>query len=110
MSARFAPAEALAALAAQPGAAPFRELFAHGTLSVEIYKPVCEDRQQAHARDEVYVVIAGSGDFICGGERRAFVAGELLFVPAGVAHRFEHFSDDFSTWVVFYGPQGGETA
>jgi len=34
----------------------------------------------------------------------------LLFVPAGVEHRFEHFSEDFSTWVVFYGPRGGETA
>lgn len=110
MSARIAPADALAALAAQADATPFRALFAHGSLSVEIYKPAGEDRQQPHARDELYVVIAGSGDFVCAGERRPFVPGELLFVPAGVAHHFEHFSDDFSTWVVFYGPQGGETA
>jgi hypothetical protein len=34
--------------------------------------------------------------------------GELLFVPAGVVHRFEDFSDDFATWVMFYGPEGGE--
>lgn len=35
-------------------------------------------------------------------------AGDTLFVAAGVTHRFEQFSDDFVTWVVFYGPQGGE--
>jgi hypothetical protein len=31
-------------------------------------------------------------------------------VPAGVPHRFVDFSDDFETWVVFYGPKGGEAA
>ena len=34
--------------------------------------------------------------------------GEALFVPAGVEHRFEDFTDDFAAWVVFYGPEGGE--
>jgi hypothetical protein len=29
--------------------------------------------------------------------------------PAGAVHRFENFSNDFVTWVVFYGPQGGES-
>ena len=32
----------------------------------------------------------------------------LLFVPAGMEHRFEDLSEDFGTWVVFYGPAGGE--
>ena len=32
--------------------------------------------------------------------------GTLLSVPAGVG--FEDFTDDFSTWVLFHGPQGGE--
>jgi hypothetical protein len=26
----------------------------------------------------------------------------------GIDHRFEHFSANFSTWVVFWGPIGGE--
>ena len=34
--------------------------------------------------------------------------GSLLFVPALRPHRFTQFTDDFSTWVVFYGPDGGE--
>jgi mannose-6-phosphate isomerase-like protein (cupin superfamily) len=37
-----------------------------------------------------------------------FRAGDLLFVPAGETHRFETFSGDFTAWVIFYGPEGGE--
>ncbi len=29
---------------------------------------------------------------------------DALFVPAFTPHRFIDFSDDFATWVVFYGP------
>ena len=105
MSAAFAPADALAALDASHHGKPFLALFAHGTLEVEVYRPRGHD---AHPRDEVYVVIAGTGTFACNGERTAFGPGALLFVPAGAQHRFEDFSDDFSTWVLFYGPQGGE--
>jgi uncharacterized RmlC-like cupin family protein len=41
-------------------------------------------------------------------ERTPFRAGDVLFVCAGVPHRFENFSADFATWVFFYGPEGGE--
>jgi hypothetical protein len=104
---RLTPDAALAALAARPEK-PFLLLFRHGTLEVEVYKPVEVDRQQPHDRDEVYVVISGSGWFACGGERRPFVPGEVLFAAAGVDHRFEDFTPDFATWVFFYGPAGGE--
>ena len=86
----------------------FETLFQHGSLEVEIYRPQVEDQQQPHTRDEVYVVISGSGFFVKGDERKPFEPGEVLFVPAGVVHRFEAFSDDFATWVFFYGPEGGE--
>ena len=83
-------------------------LFQHGTLEVEIYAPRGTDPQQPHKKDEVYVVVQGAGEFICGKERTKFVAGDLLFVPAGETHRFENFSDDLYCWVVFWGPEGGE--
>jgi len=87
---------------------PFKKLFEHGTLEIEIYKPIKIDRQEPHSRDEVYFVISGSGFFVNGDSRKPFETGEVLFVEAGVEHRFEDFTDDFSTWVVFYGPEGGE--
>lgn len=86
----------------------FVEVFKHGTLSVEVYKPQAVDLQQPHDRDEVYVIIAGEGEFVNNGLRTNFKAGDFLFVPAGVEHRFENFSADFATWVLFYGPVGGE--
>ena len=107
---RLTTQAALAALADSDDGKPYRLLFAHGSLEVEVYRPIGKDLQTPHTRDEVYVVIAGHGEFVNGGERRPFQAGELLFVPAGVEHRFENFSDDFSTWVIFYGPHGGETS
>lgn len=87
----------------------FKELFSHGTLSVEIYKPDTIDKQEPHERDEIYVVIAGSGTFYLNGKRSPFQAGDFIFVPAYAEHRFEEFTEDFSTWVFFYGPKGGET-
>lgn len=82
--------------------------FVHGTLEVEIYKPQGTDPQQPHRRDEVYVVISGTGWFVDGEDRRRFGPGDFIFVPAGRVHRFEDFTTDFATWVFFYGPDGGE--
>jgi mannose-6-phosphate isomerase-like protein (cupin superfamily) len=82
--------------------------FEHGTLAAELYAPRGADLQQPHTRDEVYVVISGTGRFVCGDEHATFEAHDVLFVPAGVPHRFEDFSDDLAVWVLFYGPDGGE--
>ncbi|MCI0700095.1 MAG: cupin domain-containing protein [Planctomycetia bacterium] len=106
---RLTPSAALVTLASVPDRR-FVTLFRYGTLEVEIYKPVDEDPQKPHSRDEVYVVISGTGVFLNGEIRRPFEPGEVLFVPAGVEHRFEEFSPDFATWVFFYGPEGGEGA
>ena len=91
-------------------AAEFARLFAHGSLEVEFYRPDGVDRQTPHRRDEVYVIAAGRGAFTLEGERRPVETGEVLFVPAGAEHRFVDFTDDFATWVFFYGPDGGEAA
>lgn len=86
----------------------FVEMIRHGSMSVEWYAPVGVDPQQPHERDELYVVMRGSGMFLVGGETQPFGPGDVLFVPAGAVHRFFDFTDDFGTWVVFYGPPGGE--
>jgi mannose-6-phosphate isomerase-like protein (cupin superfamily) len=83
-------------------------LFQHGTLTVKLYAPRGNDPQIPHSRDEIYVVIHGTGNFFCAGERRKFGPHDFLFVPAGAEHRFENFSDDLAVWVFFYGPEGGE--
>lgn len=87
---------------------PSATVFEHGSLQVKMYRPGTEDLQKPHTRDEVYFVVNGSGWFKNGAERHPFQSGDMLFVPAGVEHRFEQYTDDFCTWVVFYGPEGGE--
>ena len=81
----------------------------HGTMSVKLFAPRGTDRQSPHAQDEVYFVIAGSGRFVLDGQHHPFDPGTAFFVPAGGVHRFEDFTPDFVTWVVFWGPEGGES-
>ncbi len=86
----------------------FVTLLEHGSMYVEYYAPIGKDLQTPHEQDELYVIASGSGTFFYSGKRHAFKAGDVLFVPAGIEHRFEKFSADFATWVIFYGPKGGE--
>lgn len=80
----------------------------HGTMRAGIYAPWPDDPQKPHDQDELYIVLSGEGSFVKGEQRRAFKPGDLIFVEAGVPHRFEEFDEGFATWVVFWGPEGGE--
>lgn len=84
------------------------QVMAHGTMTVEIFAPKSTDFQTPHEQDELYVIVSGSGEFTSDGQPYTFAPGDVFFVPAGVEHRFTRFTDDFVTWVIFYGPRGGE--
>jgi mannose-6-phosphate isomerase-like protein (cupin superfamily) len=81
----------------------FLRLLRGSQFDISLYKPDRIDRQTPHQRDEAYLVATGSGRFECGDTVKPVVPGDLLFVEAGAAHRFIDFSDDFSTWVIFFG-------
>jgi mannose-6-phosphate isomerase-like protein (cupin superfamily) len=87
---------------------PYWEGLTHGSMRTLLFKPKGEDIQQPHRQDEIYIIISGSGTFSKCGETRPFKAGDIIFVEAGAEHRFESFSEDFGTWVLFWGPEGGE--
>jgi mannose-6-phosphate isomerase-like protein (cupin superfamily) len=91
------------------GSNRFVTLFTHGSLHVELYAPHGFDPQKPHTRDEVYIVAQGQGEYVCEGARQKFAPGDFLFAAAGESHWFERFSDDFAVWVMFYGPEGGES-
>jgi mannose-6-phosphate isomerase-like protein (cupin superfamily) len=99
--------DALARLPTEAGER-FAKMFERESLLVEIYAPRGEDTQTPHTRDELYIIMRGSGVFFNGHVREWFSRGDLLFVPAGREHRFEAFTEDLVTWVIFYGPEGGE--
>lgn len=91
-----------------PDGEPFVVALAHGSMSVEVYAPRGHDPQTPHEQDELYFIHSGQGEFVLDGVRHPFAPGTVFFVPARVEHRFENFTADFATWVVFWGPQGGE--
>jgi mannose-6-phosphate isomerase-like protein (cupin superfamily) len=91
-----------------PQGAPFVTMMAGGSMRVEVFAPKGADLQQPHTQDELYFIHSGTGCIVINGQRFDAAAGDAFFVAAGVMHRFENFSNDFATWVVFYGPQGGE--
>lgn len=78
-------------------------------LEVRWYRPPNPDPQCPHDRDEVYIVAAGRGEFVCGASRASFSVGDLLYAGRGEFHRFENHSPDTAVWVVF-GPGDPSTA
>ena len=62
-----------------------------------------------HAKDELYVVIAGTGTFVHGEAALALRAGRCVCSCARESCTASRISAaDFATWVFFYGPEGGE--
>lgn len=106
MHSRFTAAEALKKISASADQ-QYGVVLEHASLELGYYKPQGTDTQNPHDRDEIYIVESGSGYFVVESERQPFAAGDALFVPARAVHRFEDFSDDFATWVIFCGPPGG---
>ena len=99
------PKEALIALEKVP--TEFVKLLEHGELEVEYYKPEKIDKQHPHDRDEVYVITSGHSHFILENDQYQVKTNNVLFVKAGEEHRFVDFSNDFATWVFFYGQRIG---
>ena len=68
------------------------------------------DHQKPHDHGECYFIIEGHGKFEMGDDIVSCSPDDFLFVPAGLPHRFTDFDDTMSTWVMFYGPNGDESA
>lgn len=100
------------ALALLPGTAGERDrqVLVHRSRRVEVDAPCGTDTLQPQAQDGLSRVASGSGVFRHRGERIPVRPGDCLFVPARHDHRFEQFTDDFVTWALLWGPQGGESA
>lgn len=103
----FRPQQAAAGI---PGAKGERHsvCLKRGNWILELYEPEHDDLQKPHRQDECYVVLEGSGMFAMGDERVPFQPGDMIFVPAGLPHRFEDFGEKVRAWVVFGGPEGGD--
>jgi mannose-6-phosphate isomerase-like protein (cupin superfamily) len=77
-------------------------------LSVGTYRIPASglDDQSPHTEDEIYVVTAGRGRIVTPSGEADVGPGDVIFVPAGEAHRFVDVTADLALLVVF-GPAYG---
>jgi mannose-6-phosphate isomerase-like protein (cupin superfamily) len=60
-----------------------------------------EDPQQPHTEDEVYHVVRGRATIRVGEEDRPVGPGSVVYVAAGVPHRFHSIEEQLELLVVF---------
>ena len=80
-------------------------------LSAGIYvlEAAATDPQQPHTEDELYYVVSGRAVVSVGDETRPVVPGSVVFVAAGVPHRFHDIAERLELLVMF-GPAEGDRA
>ena len=83
------------------------EFFRVPALSLGLYVLPAggEDPQSPHGQDEVYFVVSGRAAITVGEETTQVARGSVVYVPAGVPHRFHHISEDLRVLVVFSPPE-----
>src|SRR5947209_5538852 len=65
-----------------------------------------EDPQQPHTEDEIYYVVSGRARFRAGDQDRAVQPGSVIFVEAGLPHRFHSIEEELRLLVVFAPARG----
>jgi mannose-6-phosphate isomerase-like protein (cupin superfamily) len=87
---------------------PYLEFEREESMSVGLYVLPAggRDEQQPHDEDEVYVVLEGEARFTAGDEVRDIRAGDVIFVSAGVPHRFHDMTSQLKLIAVFAPPEG----
>jgi mannose-6-phosphate isomerase-like protein (cupin superfamily) len=82
---------------------PFLEFLRRNSMSAGIYvlDAGADDPQQPHDQDELYYVIEGQAVLEVDGDQKPVKSGSLVFVAAGVQHRFHSIASKLSCLVVF---------
>ncbi len=85
----------------------YREFLRVPTLSAGVYHLAAgeTDRQSPHDQDELYYIAAGRSRFVAAGEETEVGPGTVLFVKAGVEHRFVAIREDLTVLVFFAAPE-----
>ncbi len=85
----------------------YLEFLRSAALSAGLYELPAggSDPQQPHGEDEVYVVMRGRAQIRVGKEDQTVSEGSVVFVAAGVEHRFHDIAEDLAVLVVFAPPE-----
>ena len=90
----------------------FAEFFRAEALSLTIafWPAGGVDDQTPHTEDEVYFVASGRGRLSVAGEHRVVGPGTVIYVAAGVEHRFHAIEEDLKVLVFWSPPRGSGAA
>lgn len=85
----------------------YREFLRAPSMSAGLYvlPAGSTDRQNPHREDEIYYVLRGRARFKTGTEDGEVFAGSVIFVAAGVEHRFYEIIEELALLVVFAPPE-----
>jgi quercetin dioxygenase-like cupin family protein len=89
----------------QQAGRPYHEFLRVPEMSLGLYVLPAGgvDPQQPHSEAEAYYVVSGQAHVTVGIDTHAVAPGSLVFVPAGVEHRFHDIASDL-TLLVFFAP------
>jgi len=81
----------------------FYEFFDGKTMSAELYQLPAggTDHQKPHDLDELYFIITGKAQFMCGDSSKSCMTGDTIYVAAHVPHYFYDIERDLKILVVF---------
>lgn len=81
--------------------------FGSANLAVTWVEAEPGSQQPVHAhpgREQVYVIVAGRGQMIAGGEEQEVAAGAMVFVPPGTGHAIRNDGPDKLVYVSATSP------
>lgn len=81
----------------------YHEFLRVSAMSVGLYELAvgAADPQEPHNEDELYYVTAGRAMLLVDAEDIPVEAGSMVYVPAGVVHRFHSVTEALSVVVLF---------
>jgi mannose-6-phosphate isomerase-like protein (cupin superfamily) len=85
----------------------YHEFLRRDSMSAGLYvlRTREDDPQTPHDEDELYYVVSGRGRMRVGEHDRPVGPGSIIFVAAGVEHRFHTITSDLTVLVVFAPPE-----
>src|SRR5262245_36312941 len=90
---------------------PYLAFVREPSLSVGLYALPAGgvDGQQPHTEDEVYYIVSGRAQMQVADEHHPVQAGSVVFVAAGVEHRFHSITEELQILVFFAPAEGSQT-
>jgi mannose-6-phosphate isomerase-like protein (cupin superfamily) len=85
----------------------YHEFLRRDSMSVGLYvlRAREEDLQTPHNQDELYYVVSGSGRIRVAEDDSEVGPGSVVFVEAGVGHRFHTITKNLTVLIVFAPPE-----